>query len=403
MQNRRTFIKQSVLAGSAASFIPVSALGNGWKENVTPADVKSDTYTVNMRSALKLSSIPPRQITIPDTGGFKVLKGDFHIHTLFSDGRVMPGDRIDEAVQNGFDVISITDHIEYRPFFSKVGRWKLNDEQGNDFNLWYKLAKPDADRQNLLLISGAEVTKSTMAPGHFNVLFPDDVNPIAAAVDDWREMLKIAAAQGCFIIWNHPGWEAPNSGGIEKGAPLRFTDEHEDVCKQGLIHGIEIFNEMEHYPVVSDWCNEKNLAIFANSDIHASELNLYGIQNPLRPITLVLAKERTVESVKEAMFARRTIGWAANMLWGRDPWLPELFKASVEIKTITPGVVELTNKSSLPISVSLGGGVYNLPNNTQQQVFRAEGVKTLTVVNWMIGMNKPLEISLSEIHENKAD
>ena len=394
MSNRREFLKHSALMG-AAGFVPLSyALGKEPKKKASSAVVNTDTYTVNMQSALNLQPIPPRRITIPDTGGFKVLKGDFHIHTLFSDGRVMPGDRIDEAVQNGLDVIAITDHIEYRPFFSKIGKWKLNDEQGNDFNLSYNLAKPDADRQNLLLVPGTEITKSTMAPGHFNVLFAKDVNPIAAEVDDWRKMLRVAADRGGFLLWNHPGWEAPKSGGIEKGASLRFTAEHEEVCKQGLMHGIEIFNGKEYYPVVSDWCNERNLAVFANSDIHPSELNQYGIQNPQRPITLVLAKERTVESVREAMFARRTIGWAAGMLWGRDPWLPELFKSSVEMKTITPGTLELTNKSSLPITVSLGGIAFNLPKDAKQQVYRADGVQNIIVSNWMVGMNKPLEIPI---------
>ncbi len=394
MLNRRKFLKQSALLG-AASVMPLSAvLGKDPEKKVSSVTGSIDTYTVNMRSSMNIQPLSPRQIVIPDAGGFKVLKGDFHIHTLFSDGLVMPADRVTEAVRNGLDVISITDHIEYRPYFSLTGKWKLNNEQGGDYNLSYNLAKVDADRLNLLLIHGTEITKSTMAPGHFNVLFPRDVNPIAAVVDDWRKMLRVAADQGGFIFWNHPGWEAPKSGGIEKGAPLRFTAEHEEVCRQGLIQGIEIFNGMEHYPVVSDWCNERDLAIFANSDIHPSELNQYGIQNPLRPITLVLAKERTVESVREAMFAKRTIGWAAGMLWGRDPWLPELFKSSVEIKTITPGTLELTNKSSLPITVSLGGLAFNLAKDARQQVYKAADAKTLTVANWMIGMNKPLQIPL---------
>jgi histidinol phosphatase-like PHP family hydrolase len=344
-------------------------------------------------SALRVPLVP-RVITIPDVEGFNALKGDFHIHTLFSDGSVMPKDRVDEAVLNGLDVISITDHIEYRPFFSKIGRWKLNDEQANNFNLWYEIAKPEADKKNLLLIRGAEITKSMMPPGHFNAFFASDNNPIAAAVDDWRTMLRVAADQGAFLLWNHPGWQAPKSGGIEQGAPLRFTKTHEEIYKQGLMNGIEIFNGIEYYPVVSDWCNERDLAIFANSDIHPSELNRYGLQNPLRPITLVLAKERTVESVRDAFFAKRTIGWAANMLWGRDPWLPKLFKASVSIKTITPGTLELTNTSSLPVSVTLGGVVFDLPKDVKRQVYRSEKVKTLTVTNWMTGMNKPLEIPL---------
>ncbi|MDR2704639.1 MAG: hypothetical protein LBC02_02565 [Planctomycetaceae bacterium] len=392
MSNRREFLKYSALLGMAATTLsPVSvSLGNEPKQ----VSANGNTYTVNMNPILRTPS-PPRTITIPDVDGFKVLKGDFHIHTLFSDGQVMPRDRVIEAVDNGLDVIAITDHIEYRPFFSKAGRWKLNDEQANNFNLWYEIAKPEADQRNLLLVRGAEITKSTMPPGHFNTLFANDNNPIAAAVNDWRTMLKVSIDQGAFLLWNHPGWQAPKSGGIEQGAPLRFTDAHEEIYKQGLMHGIEIFNAQEHYPVVSDWCNERNLALFANSDIHASELEKCDIKNPLRPITLVLTKERTVESVKEAFFAKRTIAWAANILWGRDPWLPALFKASVNIKAITPGTLELTNNSSLPISVTIGGVIFDLPKNIKRQAYRAESVQTLTVTNWMIGMNKPLEIPIN--------
>jgi hypothetical protein len=338
--------------------------------------------------------IPPRQIVIPDVAGFKTLKGDFHIHTLFSDGRVMPTDRVTEAVGNGLDVIAITDHIEYRLLFGKTGKLRLNEEQVGNYNLEYEIARPEAEKQNLLLIRGAEITKSTMAPGHFNALFVQDVNPIAAAVDDWRRMLQVAAEQGAFLLWNHPGWEAPKSGGIERGAPLRFTPAHEEVCKKGWLHGIEIFNGKEYYPIVSDWCNERDLAIFANSDIHGSELNTYGIRNTLRPITLVLARERTLDSIKEAFFARRTIAWAADTLWGRDPWLPELFKASVEIKTITPGTLELTNRSSLPIVVSMGGSSTELPKDVKRQVYLASGVRKITVANWMIAMNRPLEVDV---------
>ncbi len=393
MTSRREFIKRSAVAGAAVALSPGSVKGRSTREDATATSKSMDTYTVNMRAAMNVPVIQPKEITIPDTGGFKVLKGDFHIHTLFSDGQVMPVDRVNEAVQNGLDVIALTEHIEVRPFFSSVGRWRMNDEQGLNFNLSYEIAKPEADRQNLLLVPGTEITKFHLPPGHFNVLFTQDVNPIAAAVDDWKTMFQIAVDQGAFMVWNHPGWQSVH-GGLEQGAPLRFTEGHEEAYKRGWMHGIEIFNGTEYYPVVSDWCNELDLAIFANSDIHPSELNQYGIHNPARPITLVLAKERTVESVREALFAKRTIGWAAHMLWGRDPWLPELFNASVDVTSINPGTLELTNKSSLPITVSLGGVAVNLLQNKKQQIYRAEGTQKLTVVNWMVGMNKPLEMPL---------
>lgn len=395
MTNRRDFLKKSAVVGAVAAITPMSVMGKNVKNKSSVSSNPVNTYTVDMRATLRMPVIPPRLITIPDTAGFKVLKGDFHIHTLFSDGSVMPEDRVHEAVLNGLDIISITDHIEYRPYFSKNGKWKLIDEQANDFNISYNIAKPLADKKQLLLIPGTEITKSYMPPGHFNVLFTKDVNPIAAAKDDWKEMLRIAADQGCFLIWNHPGWQDPNGGGIVRGTPLRFTDAHEEIFKKGMMHGIEIFNGSEYYPIVSDWCNERDLALFANSDIHASEINQYGMQNPKRPITLVLAKDKTVESVKEAMFARRTIAWAANMLWGHEKWLKELFNASVSIKTITPGTFDITNNSSLPITISIGGVSFVLPEAVDQHVYRAEGVDKVKVLNWMSGMNKPLEIPLT--------
>jgi len=403
MSNRRDFIRKSMMLGATSMLAPVSEMfgeemlrdgdfaATGKAAPITAA--QGDTYTVSM-SFVRAPKRTPRQISIPDTDGYKVLKGDFHIHTLFSDGHTMPYQRVEEAVDNGLDIISITDHIEYRPYFSKGGKWKLVEGQGDDFNIWYDIGKVEADKQNLLLIRGTEITKSKMPPGHLNAIFTTDNNPIAAAVDDWRKMVQIAHEQGAFILWNHPGWEAPKSGGIEKGAPLVFHKEHEEIVKSGILQGIEIFNHTEHYPIVSDWCNKYNLAPFANSDIHDTELRLYGIQNPLRPINLIFAKERTVESIKEAMFDKRMVAWAANTLWGSERWLKALFKAAVEIRTVTPGTLALKNTSSLPVSVTLGGVVFELPKDVERQVYLAEGVKKLTVVNWMPATNKPLDIEV---------
>jgi hypothetical protein len=72
-----------------------------------------------------------------------------------------------------------------------------------------------------------------------------------------------------------------------------------------------------------------------------------------------------------------------------------LFKAAVQIKSISPGTIELTNVSSLPVTVKIGGFPIELPKDSPRQVYRAEGLKSLTVSNWMTGMNKPLEIPLT--------
>ncbi|MDR1959164.1 MAG: twin-arginine translocation signal domain-containing protein [Planctomycetaceae bacterium] len=388
MTNRRNFLKQMTLLGAAA-VTPVSlALG----QNESPAEQAEQSdglFTVPRGEILRNKS--PRKITIPDVEEFRILKGDFHIHTIFSDGFVMPKDRITEAVDNGLDVIAITDHIEYRPHVGGNG-FKLL-EKNDDHNMAYNIAKPEAEKQNLILVRGTEITKSVMPPGHFNALFLEDVNPVAVAVENWKTMLAVAAGQGGFVHWNHPGWVAPGSGGLRSGEMMRFTQEHEDVFKKGHLHGIEVFNGSSYYPVVSEWCEDRNLALIANSDVHSSEWNMYGHQNPLRPMTLILAKERTYDAVREAFFANRTVVLAAGMIIGRPEWVEKLFKACVEV-TGKPGLLELKNKSDIPCFVQAGGTVRELAAQARLSLYRSHTIKKLTVCNWLTGMNKPLEIAV---------
>ena len=53
---------------------------------------------------------------LPDIPGYLTLKADFHLHTVFSDGHVWPSFRVREAIRDGLDVISLTEHIDYEGF-----------------------------------------------------------------------------------------------------------------------------------------------------------------------------------------------------------------------------------------------------------------------------------------------
>jgi predicted metal-dependent phosphoesterase TrpH len=392
MTNRREFLKHVTLLGTAAAALPMTHI----LAADTPAQPADEgLFAVSYAKKVKPAARKPRSITIPDSEGFKVLKGDFHMHTLFSDGLVMPKDRVNEAVNNGLDVIAITDHIEYRIC---LGGTSGNNciklaENNDDHNAAYNLAKPFADEQNLILVRGTEITKKMMPPGHFNALFVQDVNPIAAAVDDWKKMLAVATDQGGFVHWNHPGWIAPASGGLEKGVPMCFTDEHESVRAKGHLHGVEVFNGSEFYPIALDWCNERDIAPMANTDIHPSDWNAYGHQNLQRPMTLIFAKDRSYESVREAFFAKRTVGWAANMILGRPEWVEKLFRSCVQI-TKTGGGLKLQNISDIPCVIEANGKTLELlPQGSAEM--NGTPPKTLIASNWLVGLNKPLEVAVS--------
>ena len=125
-----------------------------------------------------------KAVRIPDIPGYKTLKCDFHIHTVFSDGSVWPDIRSEEAWREGLNAIAITDHIEYQPH---------QEDLPTNHDRSFEIAKPHGDRLHILVIKGSEITKS-MPPGHLNAIFLEDV--AAVEREDWRDAVKAAIDQG---------------------------------------------------------------------------------------------------------------------------------------------------------------------------------------------------------------
>jgi hypothetical protein len=289
-------------------------------------------------------------------------------------------------------VISITDHIEYRP---NIGRGVLQLAENNDnHNIGYEFARAEAANRNVILVRGTEITKPYV---HFNSIFIEDANAIAAEVADWRKMLAVSVDQGGFNFWDHPNFPPIDQVsetlpfGYIRGGPLRFHDEIEEARSAGLIHGIEVFNGTGYYPIVLDWCNERDLVPVTVTDIHQSDWNTYGDQNPLRPMSLILAKDRSYESVKEAFFAGRIVGWAANMVFGKKPWVEQLFKASVAIEKTASGL-SLRSLSDIPCFIEADGRAF--PLTELGATAPIPRLPKLTVTNWFVGTKQTLEIAL---------
>ncbi len=284
------------------------------------------------------------RIEIPDVGGFRTLQCDFHIHTVFSDGDVWPTFRIQEAVQEGLDAIAMTDHLEYLPKSEYVVK---------DRNASYKIAQAIARDAGLIVIPGAEITRS-MPPGHLNALFVQDAN--ALVKDNWKDAVAEAAKQGALIIYNHPGWESQQPDRVPKWYP-----EHTYLHDNGWLAGVEVVNSVEYYPEVLTWCQEKKLAVMGNSDTHGPIDMEYG-HNPdrIRPLTLVFARERSVESIKEAIRERRTAVKRGGELIGGEEWLRRIFENSISFDTKSVSVqgrgtkvLRITNRSGIPYSLVL--------------------------------------------------
>lgn len=309
---------------------------------------------------MSASGLTPNKMIIPNVEGYKTLKGDFHIHTVFSDAEVWPATRVKEAIWEGLDVIAITDHVDTR--LQKNLNNGIFNPAKVDRNTSYDVAKKAAGK-NLIVIRGGEISRG-MPPGHWNCLFTEDNNKICNAAEKYDDNevkameagLKEARSQGAFTMWNHPHWE--------KQAPdtTIMWSEHKKLLKEGYMKGIEVVNEFCGYsPEAFQWALDNNLTMFGNSDSHSPFFYYEDYADgEHRPVTLVFAKDKTEGGVRNALDNQRTAVLAYGNVFGRERELAPLFKACVKVENLKVTASEMSftlkNLSTIPIVLEKGKG-----------------------------------------------
>ena len=255
-----------------------------------------------------------RAIRFPDIPGYKTLKCDLHTHTVFSDGSVWPDIRVLEALMDGLDAISLTEHLEYQPHRSDIPH--------PDRNRSFEIAKEEAKNHSLLIIRGSEITRD-MPPGHNNAVFINDANKLL--IKDSIEVFREAKRQGAFVFWNHPHWTAQRRDGV-----AAITDVHRRLIREKLLDGIEVVNETTYSDESLQLALDNNLTIMGTSDIHGLVDWKFGVpQGGHRPVTIVFAKEKNEASIKEGLMNRRTVVFHKDLLIGRNEFLVPLLEASL--------------------------------------------------------------------------
>lgn len=263
-----------------------------------------------------------RKIVFPDVEGYLTLKTDLHIHTVFSDGSVWPDIRVQEAIKDGLDVISLTEHLEYQPHSQDIPHPNRNRS--------YELALKLAENSDLMIVHGSEITRS-MPPGHSNAIFIQDANLMLqdSALDAFQE----AKRQNAYVFWNHPTWTGQEKDGISK-----LYEMHENLIAEGLLHGIEVVNENTYSDEALQIALDNDLTIMGTSDVHGLVDWLFNLEHGgHRPITLVFTKERTEASLQEALMEGRTVVWYNNLLVGKEQNMDLILNASIEVTDLTYG------------------------------------------------------------------
>ena len=330
------------------------------------AVVLTPSFALGHGAAQSPSNQNQRTIDFPDTREYKTLVVDLHTHSVFSDGHVWPKIRVAEALKDGLDGLAITEHLEYQPHRADL----LNPNR----NRAYIEAASAAEGSELMVIRGSEITRKAPA-GHINAIFIEDANKLLnvknppkdksdvlgyyEAANGWPAQSAVEAAhkQGAFIFWNHPDWTRQAPDGI-----ARINDFHSQNAKNGILNGIEIANGDYYSEEAFSIALEHDLAVIGVSDVHdLIDWDYKPHEGGHRPVTLVLAEERSVASLKEGLFARRTVVWSRNTLMGRAPELISVLQASLTASALTyrpetsVAIVTLSNHSDMNIQLRYTG------------------------------------------------
>ena len=403
-----------------------------------------------------------RHIQFPDTANYQTLVVDLHTHSVFSDGHVWPTIRVSEALRDGLDGLAITEHLEFQPH--------LSDIPHPDRNRAYEEALRAAEGHPLTVIPGVEITR-VGPPGHMNAVFITDANPLvkrrseadplpttqfetreeaeefsardsspfsgahAVEVDgktmwrpypdagtyeaimnyalassfDPREILQAANDQGAFVFWNHPSFETVKAG---------LNDFHKAATRDGLLHGIEIANGDRYYENAHRLALKHNLALIGVSDVHELiewDYRPEAEHNPgHRPVTLLLAEGASLDAMRDALFARRSIVWWKDTLIGREAHLAELLAASLSIESVGEEtwdmLVKIRNTSDAPfqlrqrskVSLSKHASIVHIaPQSVTDVTIRVDDRNApvtfeFDVLNALIAPGKPARITLSD-------
>ena len=199
------------------------------------------------------------------------LKGDTHLHTCNSDGKLTPGQLVVACRQAGLDYAIITDHN-------------------------YNTVKASYTDKNLLVMQGQEITDDL---GHINVWgkkVPQDPPYILKTVEDYDAVLAPCREAGATISVNHPFCSMC-------GFHMDLEHFHFD-C-------VEVWNTIQHSDNIKNmnwWHNQllqgNHIAAVGGSDFHKDIGPLKLLANPT---TIVHTTAKTAEAVLQALREGRSV------------------------------------------------------------------------------------------------
>jgi len=242
------------------------------------------------------------------------LKGDLHMHSIYSDGRTTPFALVLASLDRGMDFISVTDHDCYEGSQNAIEKVKKNDidllvltgeevsvggkkdmaiAQGNGHILSINANKSIEDQRKDTKKYKKELQEIVEVLNED--IIDKNIDPVHYAKNIWV-INKIKEAEGISIL-AHPNWV------YRDGKYHLHQAFYKEMLRSSHLDGVEVFgeekihehNNMTHLTALQTKNKHKYLAPFANSDAHDSDHEIGD------RFTIVFVKDKSASSIITAI------------------------------------------------------------------------------------------------------
>lgn len=271
-----------------------------------PFLASSAMLLVGIAMGTLLDKVPTRPVE--ERAGYRVLQGDFHAHTRFSDGFLSPLDIVDQADRRGLDVLAVSEHNQTFP--GKLAR------------AWSELVHGPT------IVVAEEITTHDyhmLAIGIEDRI--DARRSLSDAIDDVH-------AQGGVIASAHPTHRFAKAYTPEIIAKLDATELMHPIAYQGQNSGIGSWTEMRDFYEDAK-ASGHFLTPLGNSDYHFG--SVLGLTR-----TYLFTRGDTAKDVVDAIREKRTVVFD---LEGKGYGDPELV-AALEAEPLAPRDVDYGYRST---------------------------------------------------------
>lgn len=136
---------------------------------------------------------------------------DFHVHSSFSDGKMLIPDVIDLYGSRGFGCIAITDHLcETGTVLGKASAYLGCCLTPATFPIYMAILKSEAERAwdqyGMVVIPGVELTKNFLSNHRSAHVLGLGITDYLSADGDIPDLCRAIRAQGALAVAAHPVW-----------------------------------------------------------------------------------------------------------------------------------------------------------------------------------------------------